>query len=370
MHTGDEIRREVTEFDRWRYGGIINPRLLGYAMAKRNYSSKRNKIQPAVQTLTFTVPASPAGVTSYIDLSQVASLVNRRFYRQGINWAVGGFKFVGGSTGVLQISKLPNTWTMSNAWEKGFRAWQRMNREAMSETPSVRPRFLDFKIYADDTHHAAGFGANLLPQNGPINAPAGTDVYTAGEWVSSQVHIPLGPPGYLAQDLEMVAVGGSFPGVSPATGFDAVSLIEGYAASRALPNISDPNTPADMTDADGATPENWMTALFNDGTQQDSDVLFEMKNENNIAPYPFENDGIHTDTMYPNGANNVPYLQVHDIAFETATTIGGQTRMKGGNFPCGLIKIEAVNESEVLFLQIDLVPGSHRGYLCESMTEM
>jgi len=376
MHTGavsSEGGREP--HDRWRYGGIISPRLLGYAMAKRKYSPKRNKIQPAVQTFTFTVPASLAGVTSYIDLSQVASLLNRRFYRQGINWAVGGFKFVGGSTGVIQISKLPNTWVMSNSWEKSMRTWSKMNREALAESESVRPKFLDFKIYADDVHHAAGFGANLLPRSGPINAAIGTDVFTAGEWEASKASIPLVSPAgaFLPGETverEFIAVGASYPGVSGASGFNAVSLIEGYAASRGLPNIADPNTPGDALDIGGGTPENWMAAIFNEGTDQSSDVVTDMITENNIAPYPFEGDGVNLDTMYPNGANNVPYLQVHDYAFETSTTIGGTTRMKGGNFPCGLIKIEAVNESEILFLQIDLVPGSHRGYLCESMTEM
>ena len=82
-------------------------------MAKRKYSSK-SKIEPAIQTLTFTTSAASAGVTrDYIDLSQVASLINRRFYRQGINWAVAGFKFLrpAGFEGTVRISKLPNIWT-------------------------------------------------------------------------------------------------------------------------------------------------------------------------------------------------------------------------------------------------------------------
>ena len=74
--------------------GEINNNLRYYQriMAKRKYSAmKRNKIEPSVLTLTFATPGSGAA-RSYIDLSQVASLVNRRFYRQGINWAVAGFK--------------------------------------------------------------------------------------------------------------------------------------------------------------------------------------------------------------------------------------------------------------------------------------
>jgi len=345
-------------------------------MAKRKYSKQRSRnIEPAVQTLTFIVPASPTGVTSYLDLSQVASLVNRRFYRQGINWAVGGFKFIGTSSGVIQISKLPNTWVLANAWEKSMRTWSKMNQEALAETESIRPRFLDFKIYADSTHHQAGFGNNLMPVAG-FNAPAGTFTFTAGEWESAKVFVPepyntVPAAGTDTMNtLEMIAVGASYPGVSAATGHDAVGLIEGYAASRALPSIlADPNTPNDASDVAGGTPENWLAAIFNEGTTQDADIIDEMITEQNQPPYPYEGDGVHTDTMYPNGANNVPYLQVHDYEFVTSTTIGGTTRLKGGNFPCGLVRIDVIGEATVQ-LQIDLVPGHHRGYLCESMTEM
>ena len=335
-------------------------------MAKRNYS-KRSKIEPAVQTMTFVVPASSAGSTSYIDLSQVASLVNRRFYRQGINWAVGGFKFIGTSAGVIQISKLPNTWVMSNAWEKSMRTWSKMNREALSETESIRPKFLDFKIYADADHHQSGYSNNLLPIAG-FNAPAGTFTFTAGEWEPSKVVLPLTDGSDNAFSREMIAVGANYPG-NGASGLNALSLIEGYAASRGLPDVLSPNAPDDAASVNGSAPQNWMAAIFNEGTDQDDLVIDDMISENNIAPYPFENDGVNLDTMYPNGANNVPYLQTHDYEFVTSTTIGGTTRMKGGNFPCGLIRLDVIGEVPIQ-LQINLIPGNHRGYLCELMTEM
>jgi hypothetical protein len=340
------------------------------------------KIEPAVQTMTFTVNV-PHNTTAdyFLDLSQCASLLNRRFYRQGINWAVSGIKFLSqpGTLGVpmdgtITVEKLPETWVMSNAWEKGFRAWQRMNNEALEESESVRPRFLDFKIYANSSHHTAGFVANLLPIN-----VAGTAV--PGEWESSKILVPLtGPsatdPGQVTE-REIIATGANYPGNSAATGLNALSLIEGYANSRALPNVLDPNVPDDAADADGGTAENWLAAMFNDGTQQTDEVLNVLTDENNIAPYPFENDGVHGDTMYPNGANQLSGLQIHDVEFVTGTTIGGTTRMKGGLFPCGLIGLRLQNNnttpeqgSLTHTFTIDLVPGNHRGYLCEPMTEM
>ena len=329
------------------------------------------KIEPAVQTFLLQTPAVEAGstATSFIDLSQIASLLNRRFYRQGINWAVSGMKLYSPDSGTVTISKLPETWIMSNSWEKGFRNWQRMNNEALSESESIRPRFLDFKVYADSDHHAAGFAANLLPSSIIGGLPL-----VPGEWSSSKYVIPLGnaDPGD-TEEFEVIATGASFPGNSPVgENLNAVSLIEGYANSRGLPNVLDPNVPDDASDSQGVDPENWLQALFNEGTDQSEIVLSDMITENNIAPYPFENDGANADTMYPNGANQNPGLQLHDFETITGTTIGGITRVKGGMFPCGLIRIDHTSTTSTvpLSIQIDLVPGNHRGYLCEPMTEM
>jgi len=349
-------------------------------MVRRKSSRGRNKIQPAVQTIfipptPFTnVPATGAKTSFYCDLSQITSLLNRRFMRQGLNWAVAGIKIQSTmNIGSIECLKLPNTWVMSNAWEKSFRTWSKMNNEAMAETQSARPKFLDFKIFADEEHHQAGFAANLLPSAGE---PSAFSLYKAGEWESSKLEIPDATNAFpaLTQTYELVATGRSFSGPG-ASGFNCVSLIDGYAASRALPNILDPNMPGDADDTTGSTPENWISAVFNQGTEQSSEVIEDLTTENNIAPYPFENDGVHTDTMYPGGANQGPGLQLHDSAYwtNTAQTVLNTHRIKGGNFPCGLIKFNCVNYGEQdasLHIQIDLMPGDHRGYLCEPMTEM
>lgn len=335
-------------------------------MAKRNYRKSSKKIQPSEMTLTFEIDK-----TGVIDLSQCISLVNRRFYRQGLNWAVSDFKFLfssqpGVDEGVtVSIDRLPTTWVMSNAWEKGFRAWQKMNMDAIAETPSVKPKFLDFKIYADNQHQAEGFGKNLLPSTSSINY-VGSTSYNPGEWISSKIHVPFGPssPGNTT-DLEIMAVGKNYVGGTT----PVVSLIEGYANSRGLPYTVDPNVPTESVDADGSTPENWLSALANDGLDQDSEVIDDMITENNQAPYPYEGDGNYFETMYPGGASNASGLTRHDTAFITNTTVGGTTHLKGGSFPCGLLRIN--NPGELVgILQISLVPGTHRGYLAETMVDM
>jgi hypothetical protein len=345
-------------------------------MARRK-STRGSKIQPAVQTFTFATGSPGSGNTevSYIDLSQCASLLNRRFYRQGINWAVSSIKVLSLQPGAVSCYKLPNTWVMSNAWEKGFRAWQKMNNEAIAEAGSLRPRFLDFKIYADEQHHAAGSGLNLLPV-APFGAPT-----VVGEWDYSTYEIPVSnadptlPAGNSAT-RDVVAVGANYVGPG-ASGNFAVSLIEGYASSRALPNIEDPNMPEDASSASGSLAQNWQVALFNDGTDQDSEVIQDLETQNNKAPYPFENDGVNLDTMYPGGANQLSGLEWHDVVQIYSSSgvpgagVGTQT-IKGGNFPCGLIRIDwTPDETNAnLVLQVNLIPGDHRGYLCEPMTEM
>ncbi len=342
------------------------------------------KLEPAPLTMTFglTVPEDQTITNNYIDLSQCASLINRRFYRQGLNWAVSGFS-IGAKTdgssnaeGFVRIFKVPQTWVSSNAWEKGFRVWQKMNNEALQEADSVRPKFLDFKVFMDADHHEAGSAANLIPLGevpiNPLDATIGS--FVTGEWEYSQYVIPVGTasPGATG-DREIIWTGANYPGAG-ASGQDAVSLIEGYAASRGLPDILDPNTPTDAASVDGFTPQNWMSATFNEGTDQTEDVLESMIDENNIAPYPFENDGVNTDTMYPGGANQGGGLEIHYIQPVTGTTVGGISQSPGGTFYGGLIKVQTsgalATGAGAVLLQVHLVPGPHRGYMCQKMQDV
>lgn len=326
------------------------------------------KVQPAVTTLTFDIPDNGDFT---LDLSQVCSLVNRRFYRQGLEWAVAGFTlFTGtGTTGSFTIDKIPTTWVASNAWVKGMNTWMKMNNEALDDVESIRPKFLDFKVYMDETHHSDGSVNNLIPIDANGNA------YATGEWKYSEMVIPLtGPSASTPGDVttrDIIWTGANYPGTSAATGNNAVSLIEGYAASRGLPDVLDPNAPDDAGDIDGGTPENWIGATQNEGTSQHDDVVETMLIDNNQAPYPYENDGVYTDTMYPGGANQAPGLEPHDLAYVTPTTVGGKTHLRGGTFPGGLIRFKQSFAGEFTsVVQVHLVPGGHRGYMARAMQDV
>ena len=324
-------------------------------MAKRKYS-KMKKIEPSVQTLLFSTPTIANGTQEdfYIDLSQCASIINRRFYRQGINWAVSGIKVMSaaGFLGQVIVSKLPNTWVLSNAWEKCFRAWKRQQDDAIDDgdQQSVKAKFNDFKIFMDSNHLSDGFASNLLPQTVVAGA---VSTATAGEWEASQIVIPnFGTVGTNYEPF-IQAVGDDVGGAG-----GSISLVKAYADSRGVPQSPDPAVPAGVTSAD-----NIYRAMFDVGDNME-DVMDNVVGKNNDLPYPQED--------YPGGDTQLPGAQIHDYEFVTGTTIGGTTRFKGGNFPCGLIKLSGSNSGSTanLVFQIDLVPGTHRGYLCEPMTEM
>ncbi len=315
---------------------------------------RKSKIQPAVLTMTFASSISGAS-TEFIDLSQVASIMNRRFYRQGINWAVAGFKFSSLKGGTVNVTKLPNTWVMSNAWEKGFRAWQRQQRETLEDgsQESVKAKFNDFKIYADGDHLSSGVAGNLMPVS--IDVGAAASVALPGEWDPSQLVIPnYGAPG-VNYEPYLMAVGADVPGAG-----GAVSLIAAYQNSRGVPQSPDPAVPVGVTNAD-----NIYRAMFDVG-DNNQEVMDNVIGKNDELPY------VQGD--YPGGDTQLAGLEWHDFAqiFNTsATTNVGITTMKGGNFPCGLIRVDwTPDEAANLIIQIDLIPGNHRGYLCEPMTEM
>lgn len=315
-------------------------------MAKRSYSKKGRNSEPAVYTVTLSTPLTVGG-NYYCDLSQVASILNRRFYRQGINWAVAGFKVFSPSTGLFTISKLPTNWVTMNAWTKAFNAWNRQQKEALAESggESAAAKFRDFKVFADVDHVTAGVAANLLP----LDEKANTAV--AGEWEMSQIVIPnAGAPGVTEERfLHMVGLN--------ANGTVSRGVIEGYADSRAYPQSPDPVSP----DLDSAN--NWLARMFDVGDNM-PEILENATDKNDNLPYDQDE--------YPGGSTNLPGLERHDLAQLVSYSAGagnvGSQYLKGGQFPCGLIKFTWAPETPGNFVvQIDLVPGNHRGYLCEKM---
>ena len=214
-----------------------------------------------------------------------------------------------------------------------------MNEHAMEFAEGVKPRYYDYKIHMDTSHVAGGFASNLLP--------SGVTPALAGEWLPSEYVIPNeGTNTVTTFQVKM-------------TGGDDVSakgLVQGYALSRALPFDPDPRTFGDLS-------ENWMSQVFNQGTLQTSEVLDDLEATNDGLPY---------DNDYIGSAANPVNEIVDEVVFRNTAqrpSPGSRLSISGFTAPCGLIRIDQLAGSNIR-MYVDLVPGSHRGYLCEKMEAM
>ena len=57
----------------------------------------------------------------YIDIAQCLSLMNRRFYRQGMQYVVNDMEVISDGVSELLVYRLPHTWVVASAWEKCMR---------------------------------------------------------------------------------------------------------------------------------------------------------------------------------------------------------------------------------------------------------
>lgn len=336
-------------------------------MARRKSSKK---IQPVPLKLVFRIPPAALGSTDYIDISQCVSAVSRKFFRQGLNWAVAGGRVLmppastSSAGNSVYLSTLQHSWTVSNSWHKSFAVWNKLNQKSMSEAESIRPKFYDFKIYADSDHVLATSANNLLPvQLGPGNtigpfasAVVTTNEVTPGEWDYSNIVIPdtLNPAQVVTYKLMMHG-----DPTLPALAGGTKGIIDGYESSRSVPQSPDPEVPADLS-------TNWMAAVFNEGTYQTSAVLQDLEDENDELPYDQLN--------YPGGPQNYSQMENQGFVFNTNTIGVTEYKFSGFTAPCGLIRVDQLFSDESasydMILELDLMPGHHRGYMAEPMTEM
>jgi len=314
------------------------------ARRKSSYQTMK-KVEPAVQKLYIKIePGTVEAPEQFIDLSQCASIVNRRFYRQGLNWAVRGFRVGYTADGGVTICKLQNTWSTGGAWEKTFRLWKKQQDDALEDSDSgnMAARFRDFKIHMNAAHVTAGFSSNLIP----IDCNA--DEFMTGEWLASQVVIPNHAAPGVTQEFYL-----QMNGPDAGTG---KGMIQGYTESRNLPVSPDP------TSLPGGVHESFLQSMFdvgNDSTEVTNNAQF----RNNDLPYD-QND-------YPGGSTNAVGLQYHSqviFSVNGNNGFGNFLRMEGGNFPCGLISV-VNNTTGDIYLEVDLVPGPHRGYLASPMED-
>jgi len=310
------------------------------------------KIAPNQLKIPIQIPAAAAG-TYFIDVSQIASLMNRKFVRQGLHWGIQNLEVIANGDCTVNISKLPETWVMSNAWTKSWHLWREMNKQVLDVSPSIQGKYADFKIYYDSTHVAAGVGANLLPFGFQTNTFGTGEVY---DWVPSEIQIPNdGAPGVVGTY--------TLHGIGANAG-TSKSMIDGYAVSRARPQQHDPNVPDDT---------GWMNSLFDVGDQL-PEIRAELEDANDSPPYPIGPDDGGPE-YYPGGdVQAAAYTSFsQDILICRANTALAMDSTGPFGAPCGLIRIDIVHGNvapTLINFFIQLAPGPVKGFMAQPMQEL
>ena len=350
-------------------------------MARRK-SRKAQSLQPAVMKMTFAYsnPLASMPFIGYIDLGKAASQLNRRFYRQGLNWAVANVKVTtapADSTSIgstTYVSTLPHTWIVSNAWEKTYRTWRRQQDEALEESGSrdKSARYRDFKIAMESLHvigselDPVSMGRPRAPAPGHVGLQIGSAVDAPENWESSLIVIPNDPAaGGATSEYELHMLGGDAAATPPHKPTSSKGMIKAYALSRNIPQSPDPATAGGFPQ----TSQSFLHQMFDVGEDSD-DVTDNAQFRNDELPY--------NQVAYPGGDLSA-FAQVECQGFKLNTSTIGVNTMNTGPFtaPCGLIKVvcDGVNVAEELsdnpiLIEVTLVPGPARGYLTEPMGDM
>jgi hypothetical protein len=257
--------------------------------------------------------------------------------------------------GAFDVSKVPDSWIAKNAFEKSKLLWMKSQDQVLDDQPSIKARYRDFKVFLDQEMTVATKQAvatsPAIDNDILLPIDRNSQIAKYGEWIYSSIQFPVdgGSSAPVARNLHFV--GGDYSTISK-------GMIHGYGLSRSRPQDVDPNTPGDG---------GWMNEVFDVADNLD-EIREDIEEENNVPPYRVGTAG-ETEEYYPGGENNQTDAALHAVAYVSGTTVGGKTRVEGGMFNCGLIRFDwdltpGVDTS--MFLAIDLVPGTHKGYMAEA----
>ncbi|AXH78587.1 MAG: hypothetical protein [Circular genetic element sp.] len=312
----------------------------------------QSSIVSTATKLIFRIPITSSSQNEYIDLAQCLSVVNRRSYRQGMNYAIAGMEAFAVNAGRVSVSCVPTTWVADNATTKAFEYWKEQRAEVLEEQPSLKAKWSDFKIFMDATHSSAGVGANLIPSDG-------VNDYHIGDWNAAEVVVPVFGAAQTStgrsEEMLMHIVGDHTPpGLFDPLTTSSVSLIKAYSASRGMPLAPDP-----------APLGQFVTGFYNINSSSDE------KSENIQENITYKNDNPPYDRLdYPGGDTNAPVTQFVDtMIVRNWGDAGNYSSDSTGAFvaPLGLLRVNLSDwgQQDEVSLVIDLVPGKYKGILAE-----
>lgn len=316
-------------------------------------------------------PAAESTVEAqyFIDLAQCAALVNRVSLRQGMEYVIDSVEIVTNGAANIGIFRIPEHWPAINAWEKAYHTWRKSQDQVLEDNESLKGKYHDFKVRFSSGHDPL---QNLIPAGYERTFGAGTDY----DWDESEIQIPNDPVSGTTTGYTLHMLGDK-----TAT---SMGIINGYAASRARPNLEEPNIPH---------MDSWMIDAFDVGENL-PEIVTDLRYENDTAPYVVGEEGGSAE-FYPGGeAQGIqPWtaggLNPSSGTLETilsvraGTSSMGTASERGFVSPLGLLHITVNAASLVesptgpydlgdlpsLMLRVTLAPGTYKGLLAQSMQE-
>lgn len=319
--------------------------------------------------LRFTVDltGTRAAQTSYLDLAQCLSIINRRTYDSSRNYYISGMQLVATANAfdnnkyaaAFQFSTLPDSWALRNAYQELKKKWQKMGKKVLAINPGLEGKWRHFRMYMTDHHWAdnaddgSGTGTfnntqavdlNLLPME--LNP-------SQGQWLMSRFVPPDWDEGDESDFYVTCATGEDRDQGSGGTyNFLCGSMMEGFKNSRPIISEDTNQPPADFEDS-------WWYKLEDIGGQ-DPELLEVMETEGSEAPYNVD--------QYPGcDGNGILTTQQYGLVSNQAAGGAGQLvqNLPGFYCPLGYLAITPMSDSTVDDLNprliITMAPGSHLG---------
>jgi len=310
-------------------------------MASANLPAKKyKKSNPTQMRLSFECDG---GTTQFIDIARALSVINRKFYRQGVYYYVNSVEVYNNESGVIDLHTLPDTWVTKNAWNRGFQLFQKMN--AMTNLPVAaitKPKYHDFKVFFNSTHKSRG---SLDPVMTTINN--GSATYSPDEWDYARfVSADDDQDGNAeADDFYVHMLGGH---VGSSSNWDSVGLIKSYAESRTTVPVYDAiNNVIEITDP--------LLNIFDfSSEEQMNDIIENLVNDNDQPPYD--------QNAY---VGEISTSMQHVARIGTEVGVGRVGRAAGFCVPMGLLCVDPWDVSTGYRLVLNLAPGTYHGVYAE-----
>ena len=304
----------------------------------RSRDGRYQKFETRIATkLVATASGEPYADSGYIDIAQCLSLINRKLVRQGQVFKVKNMALYSKDESPVttwKVGALPRTWPMFNAYKKARSLWLEQINEAYKHVgASNLPKYLDFKVYADEGHvdNALAGSDIMLPMDFDENMVTQTDT----DWDYSKMHSSASTSDEFLLHVcgrHRDASGNWISSETDTSTLTSAGLIFGYQQSRGvtLENLDDSGLTQRSANVLEAGPFGRISLA---GDDQLSDIIDDMAEDNDSPPYDYNE--------YPGGPSELKEMTTIATGRVAQKTQGSQgNRVPTFEAPLGLVRVE------------------------------